>query len=1010
MRCISANGSAVEEKMNKLISVVVAILMFSSCGNPEKPATEKSTTIVERDFTINTATEIGHEFGEGELRVSKLKNLLALDSLSFSQTKMIPDAMRVLFVNVAARYDGKMFQFPLTVGKTWKYRWDGETQITIENPEDIEIAAGTFPNCLKHKSVLIGADNGTELEHALINGTRYLWFAKGVGLVKMRYEHSNGIITEAELIEHNLAKQSKDYFPVSLGSTWTYKWKNNYYNEVFFENVTVGENRSKANLYKGKHELKVIVSSENGEMLGQRDFYVDKTKRHLGLRQSSSRQGIKSSQTVPNTTSLFFGMIGYFYGVEIFKFPITVGKSWTYQGPIGSEAHVTVEPYEQVELSTGTYQKCLKHKTVFKGESSDTDTDTDLVNGTRYLWFAKGVGLVKMRYEHSNGTVTEAELIEYSVQGKSEEYLPLNLDTTWTYKWQNDYFKPIIEKIKVVEAGSGHETPFQKAQYTVIISDDQPGEAQVVCKLTPKKLSGKKIRLRTDGRGYYIPSHTVKIKDSSNRIPNRRSGNWEYEFRKPYKSPLTLTYNVSLKHDEETRGYLESREGSKSERDTATFPYLRPDCTFWTGYHLFIIGGTNPDIEVEFDLPKGWRVSTPWKRLGKTRNKFSVKNQRELTDSAILIGQHAEGVAKLGKTEVMLAVGGNLKTSIDKMQNTTSNFLNKYAEMFNGGPTQPVLFIINPFEDLRMDRLKGRAIGYSVSILMNSNLDEETKHLWGPFLGHEVFHIWNGITALKQFSLKEHWFLEGITSYYTEIASVDMGYITEQEFFERLERTCESYLSSSSDATIGGSSKTSALGYNGGSVTAISLDLQIRHLTENRKHLDHVMQQLYQKFGNIQKKYTQRDVIDAVNKVSKENFEPFFKTYVTGKERFPLSEYFNYAGLDVQIEYSEELPTTDYIIDVLKTSLQKEKWRLISVNGVKVNAFADLRESAKSWKSGDALTVTIEENDETLTLPVTLSGIFDNPPTTRDVSVRITKKAETNRLQRAILAGILGNN
>ncbi|RKU11095.1 hypothetical protein C6501_13225 [Candidatus Poribacteria bacterium] len=77
---------------------------------------------------------------------------------------------------------------------------------------------------------------------------------------------------------------------------------------------------------------------------------------------------------------------------------------------------------------------------------------------------------------------------------------------------------------------------------------------------------------------------------------------------------------------------------------------------------------------------------------------------------------------------------------------------------------------------------------------------------------------------------------------------------------------------------------------------------------------------------------------------------------------------------------------------------------------MKVESFADLRESAKNWASGDELTVTIEENDETLTLPITLNGISENPPTTRDASVRITKKAETNRLQRAILASILGNN
>ena len=75
------------------------------------------------------------------------------------------------------------------------------------------------------------------------------------------------------------------------------------------------------------------------------------------------------------------------------------------------------------------------------------------MNGTRYLWFAKGVGIVKMRYEHASGTTTEAELLEYDVPSRRvTEYFPLQVDNAWTYKWQNDYRdEAIIEKCEVVE-------------------------------------------------------------------------------------------------------------------------------------------------------------------------------------------------------------------------------------------------------------------------------------------------------------------------------------------------------------------------------------------------------------------------------------------------------------------------------------------------------------------------------------------------------------------------------
>ena len=988
--------------MRALFSVVGIILLMISCS-----PTDRSASIIERDFTINIATEIGQDFGEGTLRVSKLNELLTLDSLTFTRSQVVPDAMRVLFVNIADEYKGKMFRYPLTVGKTWEDKWNATAKTTLEGYEKVEIALGTFPMCLKHKTVLTAAHIGSELEKALVDGTRYLWFAKGVGPVKMRYEHSNGIITEAELVDYNISGESEAYFPLNLGTTWTYKWKNDYYKEVFIEKAHIGINGDTGEHYKGDLQLTVKVATESGEALGERNFYIAKTDASFGLRQASSRPGIRSSGTVADSTSLLLKNISSFHKTELFQFPLTIRATWEYLGPSDSQAQVTIEPYEQVKISVGTFHKCLKHKTVFTEASANTEQESALINGTRYLWFAKGVGLVKIRYEHSNGVITEAELTEYEMPGRSKEYLPLNLGTKWTYRWQNDYYKPMIEKVQVVEAESAHETPLRDARYVVTITADQPGEAQVVCKLTPQERSGRKIRLRTNSHGYYIPGHTMTVKDARGRIPNRRSGNWEYEFRKPYKSPLTLTYNVSIGRDEKTRSFLESRDGRKFGRDPATHPYLRDDCTFWTGHHLFIIGGTNRDIEVAFDLPKEWRVSIPWERTGSTGHQFIVNDQSELTNAAILIGEYAEAVAKSGKTEVVLAIGGSLKASKNRMQGTVEKFLRTYTEVFRGGPVDPILFVINPYEENGTERLKGRSIGRSISILMDGALDEATKQGWGPFLGHEVFHIWNGST-LDPFSLKEHWFLEGVTDYYAVTTSVNLGYLSEHEFFDRFERACESYLSTSNDATIGGSFKTSRLGYDGGSVAAATLDLQIRHFTKNRRSLDHVMKQMYREFGDTTEKYTNRDIIEVVSKVADKDFEPFFQTYIFGRERLPLSEYFDYAGLDVQIEYSEELPTSRYIIDVLQASLGKQTWRLIAVNGAEVEAFADLRERAKTWQSGDVLEMTIEVEGETLTMPVTLSGVSDDPPTARDANVSITKKAEVAKLQRAILAGILG--
>ena len=135
--------------------------------------------------------------------------------------------------------------------------------------------------------------------------------------------------------------------------------------------------------------------------------------------------------------------------IDLFRFPLVIGDTWTQKGPWAPQIQATLVGYEKVEVAAGIFTDCLKHKTIFTNPKHKTIFTNP--EGTRYLWFAKGVGVVKMRYEHSNGVMTEAELLDYNVP-KGKEYLPLQYGNMWTYKLQNDHQeKPIIENFKIVE-------------------------------------------------------------------------------------------------------------------------------------------------------------------------------------------------------------------------------------------------------------------------------------------------------------------------------------------------------------------------------------------------------------------------------------------------------------------------------------------------------------------------------------------------------------------------------
>jgi predicted metalloprotease with PDZ domain len=1022
--------------MKTLFFCCCTILSLIACQLTDESA-DKAVLAgkVERNLTITIGREFGtgfgEELGEGRGQIQKTDSFLTLRVWRFTSGIRTPQIMRTLMGSI----EGQLFKNTLTIGDTWEQTGHrGETeQVTLESYEDVKLANTVYPKCLKHKTVITDANRErySELEKSLINGTRYLWLSPGLGVVKLRYEHSNGIITEAELIDSHVPIKNDSYFPVNVGTSWTYKWKNDFENKTLVEKLLVIRNENN----KNGLAFNSIVTTEDGKEIGDGNFYFYQGDPLIKIRGSGFSYTGRERPEGP--TSIFSDNIENLWP-ELFRYPLTVGKTWTKEGLWNSEVITTIEDYESVQISLGTFKDCLKHKSHFTGATADADATEDtleriaLINGTRYLWFAKGVGLVKMRYEHSNGIITEAELNEYDVPGGSTDYLPLNVGTTWTYKWQNDYQpSPMIEKAVLSDPKVRPETPLKKAAYVITIEDaNAPGEMTVDFTLTPEVSSLEKMQLRLEGDSDYIPQHGqympegdkgyhldrdrqyavrgVNIEGRWTRQPHFNKTfypNWKIDFFPHEKFPITLNYEISRKYAEDYKAFQVGRYGF--ETSSATRPYFREDCMLWAGSELFIVGGKADNIEVEFKLPKGWRVLTPWKRIGRTGHRFSVENQEELTTNYLLIGEHTEVVTGSGKTEVVIGMGGNLKASKDEMKRTVEKFLRAYSKLFKDGPDRRVVFIINPSETEHLGG-EGQGRDRTVNILMNSTLDEASEHLWAPFLGHEVFHIWNGLTALTPFTSKERWFLEGVTNYYADITAKQIGYLSESEYLERLESACEKYLSVSDEHAIGDDFRDSRLLYEGGSLVAAALDLQIRHLTKNRKNFDLVMQQMYRKFSDNSIEYTQRDIIKTVNKVAGENFDTFFETYVTGKERLPLSEYFDKAGLNVQVT-SEELPTSDYVKEVLKTSLQRNmSVEIISINGSRIGSLKKLQKIAKHWGAGEAVTLSFEENGKPVTVTTTLKGVSDNPPTESEIVVHITKQAKTTKLQRAILAGILG--
>lgn len=792
-------------------------------------------------------------------------------------------------------------------------------------------------------------------------------------------------------------------------------------------------------------DVQATAAKETGEHLAEGGFdfnHTDKVFTSSGFH-TKGRGGTDPSPMYMLLHYLSHGRI------DIFRFPLVIGSSWEQTGAWKSHAAATLEGYETVSVSAGTFSACLKHKTVFTDadvEDADAELRSALVNGTRYLWFAKGVGIVKMRYEHSNGIVTEAELIKYEIPIQDAEYFPAQIGTQWTYKWQNDYRdEAVIEEWHVIRNFrrlENLENPMElaSARYEVKIDANNRRVAQVKCVLTPKTVSDTEgerkplllsmSRFGTewlyDGYGRYLRDLTVT--DANGKalvIEEIDKTQWAVETQD--ESPVTLHYKALLNHDE--------REWHWG-RDEA--PYAQDDCVFWPGYALFVVGEVN-DIELCLDVPDNWSVSVPWERGESNEHRFVCKDQNDLMYAYLVLGEHAERLVETeAETKIVLALGGRLKGAMDEVERVVAALLHTYSGIFGGTPKDQLLFVVNPYgkEGYR----SGGVSRHSMSILIGETLDEANRGFWLPPVARLVCYLWNGSyidlrsgTGAISFKEQEYWFCAGFTQYYSEVVPVRLGLTSETDFLRNLERTWEAYLSQHGQLSIheAGEDKSAnrELVYDGGSLIAAALDLQIRSLTENRSSLDDVMKQMYREFGLTGVPYTMKDVIRIVSRIAGEDFKPFFSKYVTGLEQLPLEEYLENAGMDVEIEFGERLPRVGYIVHEMlgiggiggppgggifidSSPRYQDNDQLIGIDGTPVKSFDDIRRIAKDWKAGDVVALTLKREGKEVTLPVTLKGeTSKKPPLEADtIDVTITKSADSTDTQCAILAGIFGNS
>jgi predicted metalloprotease with PDZ domain len=306
---------------------------------------------------------------------------------------------------------------------------------------------------------------------------------------------------------------------------------------------------------------------------------------------------------------------------------------------------------------------------------------------------------------------------------------------------------------------------------------------------------------------------------------------------------------------------------------------------------------------------------------------------------------------------------------------------------------------------------------------------------WLAFIAHEYYHLYN-VKRIRPIALgpfdydRENytnmlWVSEGFSVYYEYLILRRAGFLTREEFFDRVQgfisayenrpgRLFQSVQESSFDTWLkffnrsDNSTNTTISYYDKGAALGLLLDLKIRHETDNHLSLDDVMRTLYYDYYKKMKRgFTDAEFRAECERAAGCSLPEIFDVFVPTVQDIDYVKYFAYAGLEIDTSY-QELPdvffgasTREQDGRLLVTSVEWDSpaWKgglsarddILSVDGKKASS-QSLQDTLDFKRPGDSLRMVVSRRGQKREIEVILTK-------KRERSFRIKPLSDPDALQ-----------
>jgi hypothetical protein len=336
-------------------------------------------------------------------------------------TSQCGNSLASAYYNVIWGSRAPLLEEPLLRGLTWASTGGTQNDVGSANryagTEEVSVPAFGHP-VLAAKVVSTITQAGA-IGDPYGSGVRTTWWVYGVGPVKVTFAHAGGVkapVTTAVLLQTNQKPQAPppdtDFFPLAKGQTLSYRWTNSRYFKAPMEEKFVVDAAS-------NDSARFTVSSISGPMKVAGAYgYTSSTGGLVNIWGTVKAASVAKLPPLGPAALPAKKRRHFFTPFDLMNFglePIlpaypTAGTGWSGGASgivyriFGVTGSTKVLGLQTITVPAGTFRALAVRSTLLQ-------KGFPFGSGTRTSWFAPGKGLVKLVFQHGDGSVSDVELL-----------------------------------------------------------------------------------------------------------------------------------------------------------------------------------------------------------------------------------------------------------------------------------------------------------------------------------------------------------------------------------------------------------------------------------------------------------------------------------------------------------------------------------------------------------------------------------------------------------------------